>query len=103
MDSMKAKPSLRTGSIYCLAIWAAIWFLFMLMRFSPLDIRNIPGIGNIMLGSLVVALVAPLVATVLAAAALFRPPREWLTLLTLACAFAVSAGQVLLFAMTRWM
>jgi hypothetical protein len=103
MGYMKAKSSLRKGSIYCLAIWAAIWLMFMLMRFSPLDIRVIPGIGIIMLGALVVALVAPLVSTVLAAVALFRPPREWLTVLTLACAFAVSAGQVLLFTMTRWM
>ena len=100
---MKAKASLRTWSIYCLAIWAAIWLMYMLMRFSPLDIRIIPGIGAVLLGSLVVALVAPIVATVLAAAALFRQPRSLLSLLTLACAIAVFFGQVLLFSMTGWM
>ena len=98
-----ARPSLRTGSIYCLAIWAAIWFMFMLMRFSPLDIRVIPGIGVVLLVSLAVALLAPLVATVLAGAALFQQPRSLLTLLTLGCAIAVLVGQVLLFGMTHWM
>ena len=100
---MKAKASLQTWSIYCLVIWAAIWLMFMLMRFSPFDIRVIPGIGIVLLGSLVVALLAPLVAAVLAAAALFRGPRTWLTLLTLACAIAVLFGQLLLFSMTGWM
>jgi hypothetical protein len=103
MGYMNAKPYLRTWAMYCLAIWAAIWAMFMLMRFSPLDIRTIPGIGMVLLGSLVVALVAPLAATVLAAAALFRQSRSLLTLLTLACALAVLVGQVLLFSMTGWM
>lgn len=58
-----AKTSLRTAAMSCLAIWAAIWLMFLMMRFSPLDIRLIPGIGPFMLMALVVALMAPLVAT----------------------------------------
>jgi len=98
-----AKASLRTASIYCLALWAAIWLLFLLMRFSPFDIRNIPGIGVIMLTALVVALVAPIVATGLAGVALVRQPRAPLTWVTFGCAIAVLAGQVLLFLVTRWL
>jgi hypothetical protein len=64
-----AKVSLRTATVSCLAISVAIWLLFLLMRLSPLDIRNIPGIGMVMLIALVVALVAPVVATGLAGAA----------------------------------
>jgi hypothetical protein len=64
-----AEVSLRTASISCLAIWLAIWLLFLLMHHSPFDIRTIPGIGMIMLTALLVALVAPIVATGLAGAA----------------------------------
>jgi hypothetical protein len=56
------------------------------MRLSPLDIRNIPGIGMIMLTALLVAMVAPIVATGLAGAALVREPRAPLNWLTLGCA-----------------
>src|SRR5260221_13887148 len=69
------RVSLRSALISCLAIWLAIWLLFLLMRLSPLDIRNIPGIGTIMLTALTVALVSPIVATGLAGAALVRQPR----------------------------
>ncbi len=96
------KVSLRTASISCLAIWLAIWLLFLLIRLSPLDIRDIPGIGTIMLSALAVALVAPIVATGLAGAALVRQPRP-LNLLTLGCAIAALLGQVLLFVITRWL
>ena len=97
------KASLRTGSIFCLGIWAAVWLLFLLMRLSPLDIRSIPGIGMIMLVALGVALLAPIVATALAGAALVRQPRVPLNWLTLGCTIAAVFGQGLLFLISRWL
>jgi hypothetical protein len=73
------------------------------MRLSSLDIRNIPGIGKIMLIALVAVLVAPLVATGLAGAALVRQPRAPLNLLTFGCAVAALLGQVFLFLISRWL
>jgi membrane protein DedA with SNARE-associated domain len=96
-------PSLRTASVSCLAIWLAIWLLFLSMRFSPLDIRQIPAIGIIMLIALAVALVTPILATGLAAAALIRQPRAPLNLLVFGCAIAAFLGQVLLFLISRWL
>ena len=98
-----AKASLRTASIFCLALWVAIWLLFLLMRLSPLDIRGIPGIGMIMLIALAIALMAPIVATGLAGAALVRQPRALLNLLTFGCAIAALLGQVFLFPISRWL
>ena len=98
-----AKASLRTASIYCLALWVGIWLLFLLMRFSPLDIRGIPGIGMIMLIAFAVALVAPIVAAALAGAALVRQPRVLLNLLVFGCAIAALLGQVSLFFISRWL
>ena len=97
------KASLRTASIACLAIWAAVWLLFLLTRFSPLDIRGIPSIGIVTLVALAVALLAPIVATGLAGAALVRQPRVPLNWLTLGCAIAALFGQGLLFLITRWL
>lgn len=98
-----AKVSLRTASVFCLAIWVAIWLLFLLMRFSPLDIRTIPGIGMVMLIAFAVGLLSPIVAAGLAGAALVREPRAPLNLLTFGCAIAALLGQVLLFLITRWL
>ena len=98
-----ANMSLRKASILCLMIWLAIWFVFMLMRFSPLDIRIIPGIGILLLVSLAVALLAPIVATTLAAAALLRQPRDPKDLMTIGCSFAALVGQMYLFAITKWL
>jgi hypothetical protein len=98
-----AKLSLRKASIFCLAIWGAIWLVFMLLRFSPFDIRGIPGIGMIMLGALATALLAPLVAILLAGVALLLQPRVSANWLTLGCAVAALFGQCLLFFVTRWM
>ena len=98
-----AKTSLRTTSIYCLAIWAAIWLLFLLIRISPIDIRVIPGIGPLMLLALIVALVAPVVATGVAGAAIVRQPRVPLNWLTFGCAIAAFLGQVHLFMSSRWL
>ncbi len=95
--------SLRAAAIYCLATWAAIWALFLLIRFSSFDIRVIPGIGPVMLALLVVAVLAPIVAIGVAIAALVRQPKALLNWLTLSAAMAVSAGQAALFAITRWM
>jgi hypothetical protein len=98
-----ANASLRTVSVVCLAIWAAVWLLFLLMRLSPFDIRSIPGIGMIMLVALGVALLAPIVATGLAGAALARQPRVPLNWLTIGCAIAALFGQGLLFLISRWL
>jgi hypothetical protein len=98
-----ANLSLRTASIACLAMWAAVWLLFLLMRFSPLDIRGIPGIGAVMLVALGVALLAPIVAAGLAGAALIRQPRTPLNWLTLGCAIAAFFGQGLVFFTSRWL
>ena len=97
------RMALRTASIYCLATWAAIWFLFLVMRLSPLDIRIIPGIGPAMLIALVVALMAPIVATGIAGAALVRQPRVPLNWLLLGCAIAALLGQWMLFTITSWL
>lgn len=98
-----AKMSLRNTSIGCLAIWAAIWLMFLMMRFSPLDIRVIPGIGPIMLMALMVALMVPLVAAGIAAVALVRQPRLSLNWLIFGCAIAVLVGQGILFTITSWL
>jgi hypothetical protein len=98
-----AKVSLRTASISCLAIWVGIWLLFLLMRLSPLDIRNIPGVGMVMLIALLVALVAPMAATGLAGAALVREPRAPLNWLTFGFAIAALLGQVFLFLISSWL
>jgi hypothetical protein len=98
-----AKAWLRTASIFCLAIWMAIWLLFLLMRLSPLDIRRIPGIGIVMLIALAVVLLAPVVATGLAGAALVRQPRAPQNLVVFGCAIAALLGQVLLFLISRWL
>ncbi|HLX81817.1 MAG TPA: hypothetical protein VKS43_14655 [Burkholderiales bacterium] len=98
-----SKVSLRTAAIACLAIWVAVWVLFLLMRFSQLDIRGIPGIGVVMLVALAVTLLAPIVGIGLAGVALVRQPRVSLNWLTFGCAFAALFGQGLLFLITRWM
>ena len=97
------KISLRSTSIACLVIWLAIWVLFLLMRFSPFNFTTIPGAGIILLSTLAIALLAPIVAAGLAAAALIRQPRLPLNWLVLGCAFAALFGQALLFLITRWM
>jgi hypothetical protein len=98
-----AKISLRRSSIYCLAIWAAIWLLFLLIRFSSFDIRVIPGIGPVMLLALIGVFVAPMVATGIAVVALVRQPRVALDWLLLGCAIVVLVGQVHLFMNSKWL
>ena len=97
------KASLRTASISCLAIWAAVWISFLSIRFSSFDIRAIPGIGILMLVALGVALLAPIAATGLAGVALVRQPRVPLNWLTLGFAIAALLGQGLLFIISRWL
>jgi hypothetical protein len=99
----EAKTSLRKASLCCLAIWAAVGILFLAVRFAPFDIREIPGIGPIMLAGLGVALLAPVVAIGLAAAALVRQPRASLNWLALGCALIAMFGLGLLFMVTRWL
>ena len=100
--SEMAKVSLRNASIFCLAMWAAIWCVFVLLRFSTFDIRDVPGIGAIMLTALAVVFLAPFVAAGLSAAAVFVRPREVLNWLALGCAVAILFGQALLFLVSGW-
>ena len=94
---------MRAASIYCLAIWAAIWLSFLLLRLSPLDIRNAPGIGPVMLIALVVSLIAPIVALGVAGAVLVRQPRVPVNWLIFGCAIVALLGQAILFTITRWL
>ena len=96
------RSQLRRAAICCLAIWAAIWFLFLAIRFSSFDIRIIPGVGPVMLLLLVAALGAPVIATGLAVASLVRQPGTGLNWLTLGCSIAAIGGQVVLFTINRW-
>jgi hypothetical protein len=97
------KDSLRKASIYCLAIWLGVWLLFLLIHFSSFDIRGIPGIGSFMLSALVASFLAPIVAAVLAVAALIRQPRVPLNWLSLGGAVAAFLAQAFIFLATRWM
>lgn len=97
------KTSLRTAAIICLVIWAVIWLLFIAVRLSPFDIRGVPGAGKDLLIALAVALLSPIVATALAAAALARQPRLPRDRLLLGWAIAAFFGQAILFLITRWL
>jgi hypothetical protein len=87
----------------CVAIWAAVWLLFLLLRFSSLDVRNIAGAAGILLGALVLSVSAPIVAVGLAAAALVRGSRMLANWLTLGFASAALCGQAFLFLSSRWL
>jgi hypothetical protein len=97
------RPSLRTASILCLALWAAVWLLFLVMRLGPFDVRTMPDFGPALLVALGVAIVTPIVATVLAGVALVRQPRVPLNWITLGCAIVVFVGQTALFVMSAWL
>jgi hypothetical protein len=98
-----AKTSLRRAAVYCLAIWAGVWILFLLIRISPFDIRFIPGIGPIMLMALVISVLAPVVAIGIAGAAVIREPRAGLNWLLLGGAIVALLGVMLIFSLTQWM
>lgn len=98
-----ARLSLRAAALSCVAIWAAVWLLFLLLRFSSLDIRNIPGVGGMALGALAISVLAPIVAVGLAAVALLRGLRVPLNWLALGLAGAALCAQVLLFLSSRWL
>ena len=100
---MRPNRPWRSLSIACIAIWAAIWLFFLLVRSSTFDIRQIPGIGPVMLLLLVVAVLAPLAATVLGLIAVAQRPKAWLNWLTLGFAIAILSGQAVLFTVSRWM
>lgn len=98
-----AKLSLRTAAIWCLAVWAAVWCLFMLIRFSGFDIRVIPGIGPIMLAALVVSIVGPLVAIAVVIVSLIRNPRSALGWLVLGAAIGACIAVGVIFRSTKWL
>jgi hypothetical protein len=98
-----AKESLRSASGFCLAIWVAVWLLFLLLRFSTLDIRVVPGAGPIMLIALAATFFAPIAATGLAAAALFRQPGAPLGWLLFGFGIAALFTQVFVFSNSRWL
>ena len=97
------KAPLRNASIACLLVWAAVWLMFLSLRFTSIDIRDIPGIGMMMLGALAVALLAPVAATALAGVALARQPQSSSNWLTFGCAIAALVGQGLLFLISKWL
>jgi hypothetical protein len=97
------RSSLRTAAIVCLGVWGAIWVLFLGLRFLPFDVRTIPGAGRIALALLGTALMAPVVASLLGLAALFRGYRGVLSWFILGCALAAVLAELLVFLMTRWM
>src|ERR1700733_15098819 len=98
-----AKESLKAVSIYCLGVWVAVWLMFMLIRFSGFDIRVIPGIGPIMLGALLVAVISPVLALGIAGVSLIRRPRAVLGWVILGCAVAACFAVGLIFTATKWL
>ena len=98
-----AKDSLRTAAIYCLAIWVGVWLLFLLIRFSRLDIRVVPGAGPFMLSALAASFLAPVVGTALAVASSIRRPRVLASWLLLGCALVALFVQALVFLNSRWL
>lgn len=96
-------PALRNASITCLAIWATVWFAFLIMRFAPFDIRDIPGIGMVVLVALAASFLTPSIATALAGAALARQPRVSLNWLTFGFAIAALFGQGLVYSISSWL
>lgn len=95
--------SLRAASLSCVAIWVAVWLLFLSLRFSSLDVRYIPGAGSFLLSALVLSVLAPIVAVCLATAALVRGARVPANWLTLGLAGAALCCQALLFLSSRWL
>jgi hypothetical protein len=75
----------------------------MLIRFSGLDIRVIPGIGPIMLVALGVAVVGPIVAIGIAGFALILRPHATLNWLILGCAVAACLAVGFIFSATKWL
>lgn len=99
----ETKWTLRSGAIACLAVWLAIWVFFMLVRFSHFDIRQIPGIGPVMLLLLAAASATPLAGSILALLAVIQRPSVPLNWITLVCGVAALVGQAILFAASKWM
>jgi hypothetical protein len=86
-----------------LAIWVAIWIIFMLIRFSSFDIRTVPGAGPILLFMLVASGILPLATSVLAVVSAIQKPKDMLSWITLVCSVAALLGQAALFAAQKWM
>jgi hypothetical protein len=57
----------------------------------------------VMLAAMVVAVIAPVLATILAAAAVVRLPQVPLNWIILACASTAFGGQVVVFLIFRWL
>ena len=98
-----AKASLRTASIYCLVVWAAVWCLFVLIRFTGFDIRVIPGIAPLMLVALVLSVIGPVVAIGLIGVALIQRPRAAVSWMILGGAVAACIAVGFIFAATKWL
>jgi hypothetical protein len=84
-------------------IWAAIWLLFLLVRFSTLDVSQYPGLGRVALPMLFTVAITPFAAIVLAIVAVVRQPVALSNWATLGCAIAALLGQALLFLSARWL
>ena len=98
-----SRISIRAAAIWCLAIWAAVWCFFMVIRLSGFDIRIIPGIGPLMLVALAISVLAPVVAVGIAGASLIKRPRTVASWLILGCAVAACIIVAYIFEATRWL
>jgi hypothetical protein len=103
MKSGMARSRSQNASLVSLAVWLAVWALFLAAALSSFDVRVIPGIGPLLLAALAASFLAPLVALGFAVGALTRNPRATLNWVLLACAAAAILGQSLLFATSRWL
>lgn len=103
MTDAPAKSPLRKAAIACIAVWVVIWVVFMLIRFSHVDVRVMPGVGPVLLMLLAAAGILPLAAAVLAVIAAIQQPKEPLSWMTLGGAIAVLCGQAVMFMANRWM
>jgi len=93
----------RFASVSCIAIWAAIWLFFFLVRHSTLDVSQYPFLGSVALAMLVTVAIAPIAAIAFAVTAVVQQPATLPNWITLGCAIAALFGQALLFLSSRWL
>ncbi len=94
---------MRKAAIACVGAWAGIWVVFMLIRFSGLDVRAIPGAGPILLLLFAASGILPLAASVLALVATIQDPKVRSNWIALAAAVAILCIQAFLFTANKWM
>lgn len=98
-----ARNWLRSAALICIALWVAIWLVFIGVRLSSFDVSQHPSLGRLALILLLTVLMAPLLAIGFGIAAVLQRPAVLSNWITLACAGAALVLQTLLFLVTRWM